>query len=82
MLKAHGFSPAQLIFGRSQNMLLPQPQAAFSPIDFKQAEVARDQLFQSQAELYNRDKVPLTELSLDQTVRVQSEASGCGIPQV
>ena len=25
MPKSHGFSPAQLLFGRSQNMLLPQP---------------------------------------------------------
>ena len=49
MPKAHGFSPAQLLFGRSQNMLLPQSAAAFSPIDFKQAAVARDQLFNSQA---------------------------------
>ena len=36
MPKTHGFSPAQLLFGRSQNMLLPQPQSAFSPIAFVQ----------------------------------------------
>ena len=54
MPKAHGFSPAQLLFGRSHDMLLPQPQAAFSPIDFGQAALARDQLFQSQAEHFNR----------------------------
>ena len=57
MPKAHGFSPAQHLFGRSQNVLLLQPQAAFSPIDFRQAALARDQLFQNQAEHYNRVKV-------------------------
>ena len=76
MPKAHGFSPAQLLFGRSQIMLLPQPAAAFSPIDFKQAAVARDQLFHSQAGHYNRDKVDLEQLSPRQSVRVQNESSG------
>ena len=59
MPKAHGFSPAQLLYGRSQNMLLPQPAAAFSPIDFKEAALARDQLFNSQAGPYNWDKMEL-----------------------
>ena len=76
MPKAHGLSPAQLLFGRSQNMFLLQPQAAFSPIDFGQAALARDQLFQSQAEHYNRDKVSLTELPPGQPVRVQNKANG------
>lgn len=57
-------------------MFLPQPQVAFSPIDFKQAAVARDLLFQSQAEHYNRDKASLLEFSPGQAVRVQNEASG------
>ena len=39
--KSHGFSPAQLLFGKSQNMLLPQPAAAFLHIDFKEAALAR-----------------------------------------
>ena len=39
---AHGLSPAKLLFGRNQNMLLPQSQAVFSPIDFGQAALARD----------------------------------------
>ena len=33
----HGFSPVQLMFGRSQNMLLPQPAKAFEEIDLKEA---------------------------------------------
>lgn len=63
MPKAHGFSPAQLLFGRSQNMLLPQPPAAFLPIDFSEAAAARDQLFDSQAGHHNTDKVNLEQLS-------------------
>ena len=74
MPKSHGFSPAQLLFGKSQYMLLPQPQSAFSPIDFHAAAVTRDQLFSSQAEHYNRDKVSLEELSPGMPVRVQQEA--------
>ena len=38
----HGFSPAQLMFCRSQNMLLPQPVKAFEPIDLKEAASAKD----------------------------------------
>ena len=57
-------------------MLLPQPAAAFSPNDFKQAVVARDQLFNSQARHYNRDKVDLGQLSPGQPVRIQNESSG------
>ena len=57
-------------------MLLPQPQSAFSPIDFHEAAVARDQLFSSQAEHYNRDKVALEELSPGMPVRVQQETTG------
>ena len=76
MPKSHGFSPAQLLFGRSQNMLLPQPQSAFSPIDFHAAAVARDQLFSSQADHYNRDKVPLEERSPGMPVHVQQESTG------
>ena len=59
-------------------MLLPQPQAAFSPIDFGQAALGIDQLFQSQAEHYNRDKVSLIELYQCQPVRVQGKLMGCG----
>ena len=57
-------------------MLLPQPATAFSPIDFKQAAVARDQLFNSQYGHYNRDKVDLEQLSPGQPVRVQNESIG------
>ena len=76
MPKAHGFSPAQLLFGRSQNMLLPQPAATFSPIDFREAAVARDQLFSSQAGHYNRDKLKLEQLFPGQLIRVQNENNG------
>ena len=76
ILQAHGFSQAQLLLGRSQNTLLPQPQAAFSPIDFNQAALARDQLFMSHAEHYNRDKMSLTDLSPGQPVHLQNEATG------
>ena len=57
-------------------MLLPQPQSAFAPIDFHEAAVARDQLFSSQADHYNRDKVSLEELSPGMPVRVQQESTG------
>ena len=76
MPKSHGFSPAQLLFGRSQNILLPQPAAAFLPIDFKEAAVARDQLFSSQADHNNRNKVNLEQLSPGQPIRVQNEHTG------
>ena len=76
MPKSHGFSPAQLLFGRSQNMLLPQPHSAFAPIDFYEAAVARDQLFSSQTDHYIRDKVSLEELSPGMPVRVQQESTG------
>ena len=64
----------QLLFGQSQNMLLPQP--AFFPIDFREAAVARDQLFSSQAGHYNRVKVNLEQLSPGQPIRVQKESNG------
>ena len=76
MPKAHGFSPAKLLFGRSQNMLLPLPAASFSSIDFKEAAVARDQLFSSQAGKYNKDKVNLEQLSPGQPIRVQNDNNG------
>ena len=76
MPKSHGFSPAQLLFGRSQNMLLPQPAAAFLPFDFGEAALARDRLFNSQAGHYNREKVSLEQLSPGQLVRVQNENTG------
>ena len=48
----------------------------FIPIDFSEAALARDQLFNSQAGHYNRDKVNLEQLSLGQSVRVQNESTG------
>ena len=40
--RQHGFSPAQLMFGRS---LFPEPAKAFAPIDLKEAAVAKDKAF-------------------------------------
>ena len=57
-------------------MLLPQPAAAVLPTDFNEAALARDQLFNSQADHYNRDKVNLEQLSPGQLVRVQNENTG------
>ena len=33
----HGFSPAQLMFGRRQRNALPMPDSAFSQVDFVKA---------------------------------------------
>ena len=74
--RAHGFSPAQLMFGRSQNMLLPQPPSAFNPVNFSEAAEAKDKFFHGQEEAYNRNKRDLRELSPDEKVRVQCEKTG------
>ena len=46
MLLASTAYPAQLMFGRSQNTLLPQPAKAFAPIDLKVAAAAKDKAFE------------------------------------
>ena len=51
-----GYSPAQLMFGRSQNTPLPQPPKALSPIDLQQAARDKDKSFVDQAAAYDRDK--------------------------
>ena len=53
---AHYFSPAQLMFGRSQNMKLPQPAKVFELVDLNEAAMAKEKLYDSQEEAYNRDK--------------------------
>ena len=68
--RAHGFSPAQLMFGRSQNMLLPQPAGIFEPVNFSEAAEAKDKHFDSQEAAYNRDKRDLRMLVPDEKVRV------------
>ena len=75
-LGAHGFSPAQLMFGRSQNMLLPQPASAFDPVSFSEAAEAKDKCFDGQEEAYNRDKRELRMLAPDEKVRGQCEKNG------
>ena len=67
----HGFSPAQLMFGRS--LLLPQPAGAFQPVNLNEAAEANDKLFDSQEAAYNRDKKELRVLLPDEKVRVQCE---------
>ena len=53
------YSPAQLMFGRSQQLLLPQPASAFQPIDYEQAAAKLDDKFHSSLPHYDRDKVQL-----------------------
>ena len=57
--KQHGYSPAQLMFGKSQQILLPQPAGTFSPIDMVEAAAAMDKKFDAAAVHYDRDKVSL-----------------------
>ena len=47
MPKQHGYSLAQLMFGRSQQLLLPQPASAFQPIDYEPAAAKLDVKFHS-----------------------------------
>ena len=69
--RQHGFSPAQLMFGRSQNTILPQPPKAFSPIDLQQAAAAKDKAFVDQAAEYDRDKTELTQVLSGEKVHMQ-----------
>ena len=69
--KQHGYSPAQLMFGRSQQLLLPQPAGAFSPIDMVEAAAAMD----AAAAHYDRDKVNLSALQPGQSVLIQCDKS-------
>ena len=57
-------------------MILPQPHTAFTPIDFHEAAMARDQLFSIQAAHDKRDKVSLDELFPGMPVRIQHESTG------
>ena len=69
--KQHGYSPAQLMFGRSQQLLLPQPAGAFSPIDVVEAAAAMDKKFETAAAHYDRDKVSLPAFRPGQRVWMQ-----------
>ena len=73
--KQHGYSPAQLMFGRSQQLLLPQPAGAFSPIDMVDAASAMDKKFETAAAHYDRDKVSLPALQPGQHVLIQCDKS-------
>ena len=72
----HGFSPSQLLFGRRQRMLLPQPDSAYEQVSFEKAAMAKNKHFDAQGVRYDRDKVSLPVLSVGQLVCVQDEKSG------
>ena len=74
--RQHGYSPAQLMFGRRQNILLPQPPKAFSPIDLQHAAEDKDKAFVEQAAAYDKDKSELTQLLPGERVRIQCEKTG------
>ena len=69
--KQHGYSPAQLMPGRSRQLLLPQLAGAFSPIDMLEAAAAMDEKFEAAAVHYNRDKVSLPALRPGQFFVIQ-----------
>ena len=71
----HGYSPAQLMFGRRQRVSLPLHDSAFSQIDFSQAALQKDK-FSSQATSYNRGKMDQPMLTVGQVVCVQDDRSG------
>ena len=73
--KQHGYSPAQLMFGRSQQLLLPQPAVAFSAIDMVEAAAAMDKKFNTAAAHYDRDKVSLPAFRPGQRVLIQCDKS-------
>ena len=74
--RQHVYSPAQLMFGRSQNTLLPQPPKAFSPIDLQQAARDKDKAFVDQAAAYDKDIYELSKLLPGENVRIQCEKTG------
>ena len=51
------------MFGRSQQLLLPQPASAFQPIDYEQAAAKLDEKFHFSCTHYDRDKVQLFPFS-------------------
>jgi hypothetical protein len=69
--RAHGYSPAQHMFGRQQRLALPQPPVAFSQIDFEKASTAHDKAYSSSEKHYNRDKANLTALQIGQNVSIK-----------
>ena len=71
--RQHGYSPAQLMFGRSQQLLLPQPASAFQPIDYSDAAAKLDKKFFSSLPHYDRDKVQLSSLYPGEAVFIQCE---------
>ena len=63
------------MFERSQQLLLPQPAGAFSPIDLVEAAAAMDRKFETAAAHNDRDKVSFPVLQLGQCVFIQCDKS-------
>ena len=73
--KQHCYSPAQLMFERSQQLLLPQPAGVFSPSDMVEAAAAMDKKFEAAAIHYDRDIVSLPAFRPGQCVLIQCDKS-------
>ena len=71
-----GFSPAQQMFGRPQNIALPQPASAFKQIDFEEASRARDRTHAQHLPSYDRGKRKLPALSIGDQVNLQDPHTG------
>ena len=63
------------MFGRSQQLLLPQPASAFQPIDYEEAAAKLDEKFHSTLSHYDRDKVQLSSLVPGEAVYIQCDKS-------
>ena len=57
-------------------MFVPQPDSAYVQVNFEKAAQAKDKCFDAQGIRYDKDKVDLPVLSLDQLVRVQDDKTG------
>ena len=74
--RAHGYSPAQLLFGRAQRMNLPLPAAACAPINFEKAAAAKDEEFKAVQAQHDRGKKHLTDLQVGSLVWMQDAKTG------
>jgi hypothetical protein len=81
--RAHGFSSAQLMFGRAQRMNLPQSKQSFLPISFNEAAAAKDKLFKEAGPAHDKGKKMLEQLQVGEHVLIQDsktkqwDKSGC-----
>ena len=70
--REHGFSPSQLLFGRRQRMLLPQPDYAYEQVSFEKAALAKDKHFDARGVRIEKAKVSLPVLSVSQLVHIHT----------